>query len=614
MKKKNLILIILPLLLFACDNVSSSSSSDGFLSSFTPISENISESESSIGNIDEKYEKLDENLFTRLQTEGINVSGTINWKFSGQLTDAQTGISYDGSEKIVVNKFMGQNSSLLNSQVRNVSTSDNEDPDESYSFKVFKNAEGKLTRLYLGADNLVHEVPYMHEEVDDDGYTETVETAYDYYFGNPFSKISYTDLKQNTNGSYSLNFGINNFGTSMLFFGQMFEYDMSSINLYFKDGNINVSVTTNRYAYENSSVYNWFEASFEVSIAEIKDLTKPQPFEYVEENTPLRTAFDELANSLTGGGKGFTYNYTEKNGNTVYAQDITRMTSNGYISIHTLDSSKLPEGVAKYENGENYYFEYRNGNINKFGKSDSLFLPNYSSEYLSSDVFTKESENVYVAKNAVMARYISEQIFDKSHKNAIDGYNTVYSETCQGTDGLKIELKDGHISTITYNYVYFNKKIDGIVNITDINDTSLGYRFVTKNLGPIQSGYENFCGYYTTWEYGTDGDEDNRRYTLLVYGDGRYSFNGNEIKQGKLENDNFVIELDDGLSLSLKYCPAKTKLDLGYSSLSTRDYPVLYAQSTETRPSGTKAKHIVAFTLDESSEYNIDTGLSKGEE
>ena len=145
----------LPLLLFACDNVSSSSSSDGFLSSFTPISGNISESESSIGNIDEKYEKLDENLFTRLQTEGINVSGTINWKFSGQLTDAQTGISYDGSEKIIVNKFMGQNSSLLNSQVRNVSTSDNEDPDESYSFKVFKNAEGKLTRLYLGADNLV---------------------------------------------------------------------------------------------------------------------------------------------------------------------------------------------------------------------------------------------------------------------------------------------------------------------------------------------------------------------------------------------------------------------------------------------------------------------------
>lgn len=110
MKKKILLLTVLPLLLISCNEVvnSSSTSSDGeFASSFDPIRGSTSSTNTSIDNANETYEKLDETLFNKLKNGGINVSGEVNWKFSGQVTDSSTGQTYDASEKIQLNKFMG---------------------------------------------------------------------------------------------------------------------------------------------------------------------------------------------------------------------------------------------------------------------------------------------------------------------------------------------------------------------------------------------------------------------------------------------------------------------------------------------------------------------------
>ena len=133
MKKKFLLLTVLPLLLISCNEVvnSSSTSSDGeFASSFDPIRGSTSSTNTSIDNASETYEKIDETLFNKLKNGGINVSGEVNWKFSGQVTDSSTGQTYDASEKIQLNKFMGQNSSTLYSEVRIASqTTDEEEAD-----------------------------------------------------------------------------------------------------------------------------------------------------------------------------------------------------------------------------------------------------------------------------------------------------------------------------------------------------------------------------------------------------------------------------------------------------------------------------------------------------
>ena len=47
-------------------------------------------------------------------------------------------------------------------------------------------------------------------------------------------------------------------------------------------------------------------------------------------------------------------------------------------------------------------------------------------------------------------------------------------------------------------------------------------------------------------------------------------------------------------------------MDLGYASLTERSFPVLYGKTDDK-------SHIVTFKLDQNSEYNIDSGLVKGE-
>ncbi len=618
MKKKFLLLTVLPLLLISCNEVvnSSSTSSDGeFASSFDPIRGSTSSTNTSIDNANETYEKLDETLFNKLKNGGINVSGEVNWKFSGQVTDSSTGQTYDASEKIQLNKFMGQNSSTLYSEVRIASqTTDEEKADATYNFKVYRNQKGMLTKLYLGADNKIHEVPYVHEEIDEDGYTQQVETSYDYYFGNPFKNIEFKDLNQASNGAYNINsFVIDDFSTSLIFFGEMFEFEMNTATLFIKDGILNATIKSNRTSYEDTGIYTWLEANLTIYLATENDISKPLVYDHAEENAPLRQAFDELANSLINDGKGFTYNYTEKIGNTDYATYTTRMNSKGYVALN--NKQQKINGVAKYENNINYYFNIYDGiNPIKSGKSNSLLLPNYSSEFVSEDVFTKVDENIYEVKTSTLAKYVAEQIIDNEHKNTIDGHNSIYSSSYQGTNALRIELKDGHVSTITYNYVASNKLIDGIINVTNINATSLGFIFKTKDLRPIQPGYENFCGYFDSWEYGTSDDIDNKEYYhLLVYGDGKYSISykttgeTEEIKQGILnkENNTFTIVLK-GEQITLTYCPAGTKMDLGYASLTERSFPVLYGKTDDK-------SHIVTFKLDQNSEYNIDSGLVKGE-
>ena len=297
-------------------------------------------------------------------------------------------------------------------------------------------------------------------------------------------------------------------------------------------------------------------------------------------------------------------------------EEVKSQVSNEASNNKTLNNKQQKiNGIAKYENNINYYFNIYDGITPiKSGKSNSLLLPNYSSEFVSEDVFTKVDENIYEVKTSTLAKYVAEQIIDNEHKNAIDGHNSIYSSSYQGTNALRIELKDGHVSTITYNYVASNKLIDGIINVTNINATSLGFIFKTKDLRPIQPGYENFCGYFDSWEYGTSDDIDNKEYYhLLVYGDGKYSISykttgeTEEIKQGILnkENNTFTIVLK-GEQITLTYCPAGTKMDLGYASLTERSFPVLYGKTDDK-------SHIVTFKLDKNSEYNIDSGLVKGE-
>ena len=71
------------------------------------------------------------------------------------------------------------------------------------------------------------------------------------------------------------------------------------------------------------------------------------------------------------------------------------------------------------------------------------------------------------------------------------------------------------------------------------------------------------------------------------------------------ENNTFTIVLK-GEQITLTYCPAGTKMDLGYASLTERSFPVLYGKTDDK-------SHIVTFKLDQNSEYNIDSGLVKGE-
>lgn len=609
--KKSILLLAIPLLLVSCNGNkvstslsssenNSSESSNNFASSFNPVSDASNDSSDNISKDDTKYETFDETLFNKLKTGGIIVEGDVNWEFSGQITDSYYGTTYDASEKVKVSKFLGQESSYLTSEVRYSSTSDTSTPDSTYAFKVFKNKEGYLSRLYLGADNLIHEILYTQEEVDEEGYTSQVPIAYDYYFGNPFKDLLFTDLVKSQNNKYTLTgSNLNSFGRSFLFFGETFDFEMSSASLYVQDGEIHVDIMSNRENYESSGIYNWLSGSLTISLAEEKDIERPKPYEEVSENAPLKNAIQELATALNG--KGFTYNYLEKNGEEIYTQDITRMNSKGFVCTYLNNDSKVPQGIATYENGKNYFFEYRNSNIIKSGESDTLLLPDYAS--LSSAIFTKESENVYSVKTTLLARYAAEMIFDYYHKDAIDGALSSYSSSVQGTTGLTFTLQGGHISSITYNYKYFSKNITGCVTISDLNDTDLGYIFKTKNLGPVKKGNENFFGDFYSYDYGTLGAEIKISH-LVIDGEGNYTFNGVKTSDTPLTvvDNKATIITDDGYSIELAYYPENSEFDLGYSSLTKRYVPVLFGYSKNN-------EHRYTFQLDPNSEANKDSGL-----
>lgn len=633
MNKKSLcILTLAPLFLIGCANgteegntssdageTPTSSQEGQFVSSVNSVGSKGDDSNDSISTKPSNYDKLTESYFNELKTSGLLITGTVNWEFSGELTDSYYGTTYDGSESVKVEKFVGLSSSTLASEVTYAVTTEK----ANYSFRVFKNAQGKLVRLYLGADNKVHEVPYVMTDTDEDGDEVTINVPYDYYFGNPFNFIEYSDITANKDGTYSVNaYEAEEFGIATLFFGETFEAEMSSVTLSLKDDILHMDIKTKREAYESdSSVYNWFTGSFDVTLANKDDLDKPTPYAEVEENAPLKTAFAELEAALSEGGRGFTMSYTENYNDTEYARDVAKVNTEGFVNKPSASGS-VPNGIAKYDNGTYYYFEVRNGKVTKNGSSDSLLLPDYSENSLSAYVFQKDDENTYSARTRNLAQYAAYTMFDRDHAQNIYGYYSYLQEGfIQGTSDLVIHLKDGHIDTIDYNYVMYGKTINGTCVFSNINDTELGYPFKTKQLGPVQAGYEHFMGDFYSYDYGTVGREKSLpQWALRVYGDGKYSIlekeqgysqtlsDDAEKKQGVLNGDTFTITTPDGYEVALKYYEAGNEFELGYTdkngnpTKTPRYMAVLYGYSENK-------EHIFTFALDPYSEWNEDSGL-----
>lgn len=628
MKKKIICLLALtPLILAGCAKPSegnetsspSSSRTGDFVSSVNPVGPKSDESESPIDPKPGNYDELTESYFNELKAGGVTIKGTITWDFSAEVTDSTTGGTYSADEKITVDRFAGQASSTLKSEVRAKSTPDTDPADSTFSFRVFKNAEGILTRLYVGADNKVHEVPYMSTEYDEDGYEIQVPTAYDTYFSNPFTQINWGEIQKNSNGTYTVN--SDDFLVSALFFGQTFEAERSSITLSVKDNVIHADLKTKKMQYEyDTSVYNWLTGSLDIQLASKTDINKPQAYEEVAENLPLKNAFKELADALKEGGKGFDYNYLEELNGETYLKDVTYMTPEGFVSEFS-NTGKVPSGIAKYDDGKNYFFEFRNNEVRKSGTSATLHLPDYSEEALSAYVFEKEDENVYVTRTKALAQLVSETIFDYNHKDNIYGKWASYYTGYNGTSSLRITLDDGHISTIDYNYEYGGKLINGSCKVSNINDTSLGYEFKTKQLGPLKAGYEHFMGDFFSYDYGSLGiAEDRPQYTLRVYGDGRYWCYKHEeggkdpnepttFPQGKLEGDTFTFTLPDGMSVSLKYYEGENYFDLGYTDSEGKPTTTARTDTLYGKTSG--REHIFTFNLNPYSEWNEDSGLLK---
>ena len=165
MKKKIICLLALtPLILAGCDKPSngseessaSSNRTGDFVSSVNPVEPKPDESESPIDPKPGNYDELTESYFNELKAGGVTIKGTITWDFSAEVTDSTTGGTYSADEKIIVDRFAGQASSTLKSEIRAKSTPDTDPADASFNFRVFKNAKGNLTRLYVGADNKVY--------------------------------------------------------------------------------------------------------------------------------------------------------------------------------------------------------------------------------------------------------------------------------------------------------------------------------------------------------------------------------------------------------------------------------------------------------------------------
>lgn len=628
MKRKIICLLALtPLVLAGCDKPSngseessaSSNRTGDFVSSVNPVEPKPDESESPIDPKPGNYDELTEAYFNELKAGGVTIKGTITWDFSAEVTDSTTGGTYSADEKIVVDRFAGQASSTLKSEIRAKSTPDTDPADDGYNFRVFKNAKGNLTRLYVGADNKVHEVPYMSTDHDEDGYEIQVPTAYDTYFSNPFTQIKWNEIRKNSDGTYTVN--SDDFLVSALFFGQSFEAERSTITLSVKDNVIHADLKTQRMQYEyDTSVYNWLTGSLDIQLASKTDIDKPQAYEEVAENLPLKNAFEELANALKDGGKGFDYNYLEELNGETYNKDITYMTPEGFVTEFS-NTGKVPSGIAKYDDGKNYFFEFRNNKVRKSGTCDTLHLPDYSENALSAYVFEKEDENVYVTKTRALAQLASETIFDYYHKDNIYGRWASDYVGYEGTTSLRITLANGHVSTIDYNYEVGGKLINGSCKVTNINNTFLGYEFKTKQLGPVKAGYEHFMGDFFSYDYGSLGRaEDIPQYALRVYGDGKYWCYKHEegkddpkepktFPQGKLEGDTFTFTLPDGMSVSIKYYKGVNYFDLGYTDKQGKPTTTSREDTRYGETSG--REHIFTFNLNPYSEWNKDSGLLK---
>lgn len=625
--KKLLILALAPMALAACgvdpnssstaDDSTSSSRTGDFVSSVPSISDKSDDSSDSINSRPITYQTITEDFFNELKSGGVIISGNVNWEFSGEVTDPTYGTTYDASEKINFTKFAGQSSSTLNSEVRWTSTPDTDEADASYSFRVFRNEKGKLTRLYVGADNRVHEVVYTTADTDEDGYTINVEVGYDTYFANPFTLIEYSDIRDNKDGTYSItSYSADDFGIASMFFGEIFDADMNKCELTLSNGVIHADIVTARQPYEeDTSVYTWLSGSLDIVLAEQTDLTRPVPYEEVEENAPLGAAFNEIASAFEEGKKGATFTYSETYNGSPFLNDVTYMTPEGYVTESSASGS-VPNGIAKFDNGKNYYFEFRNNKIIKSGTSSSLLLPEYGTDYLSPYIFTKDSENTYSVKTVALARYAAMVMFDNNHSGNIYGKFSYLSELIAGTTNLVLTLEEGHLKSISYNYLSSGRQINGICIISDLNDTELGYQFKAKLLGPVQPGYEHFMGDFYSYDYGTIGWEKDKPYwRLRAYGDGRYAIQENEngsytsdipenatLSQGVLNGDTFTIKTPDGMDLSLKYYPADSSFDLGYGGLTPRMFPVIYGETANR-------EHVFTFTLDPYSEWNVDSEL-----
>lgn len=631
MKKQSKLLLITlsSLMLFSCaggDISSSSSSSESsnkggeFTSDVSSIPDKSDDTNPSISTKPSNYDAITEDVFNELRNSGLLIQGKVNWEFSGEVTDPTYGTTYDASEKISFTKFAGQSSATLNSEVRFSSTSDEADPDASYSFKVFRNEKGLLTKLYLGADNKVHEVIYTAEDTDEDGNKINVEVGYDRYFANPFKLIKYSDIRDNKDGTYSVtSYSASDFGIATMFFGETFEADVNKCLLTLESGIVHLDIQTARKIYEDdTSVYNWFTASMDIRLAENKDIDKPAPYEEDEEVKPLLNAFNEISNSLKEGGHGVTFSYSEYYQESEYRKDVTYMTPEGYVTESNAKGS-VPSGIAKFDNGKNYYFEFRNNKIVKSGTSNTLHLPEYGLDSLSPYIFSKDGENTYSVKTRALGQYAAMVMFDNDHAGNIYGKFSYLGESIQGTTNLVLTLEGGHLKSITYNYLYAGRLIIGTCIISDLNDTELGYQFKTMQLGPVQPGYEKFVGDFYSYDYGTIGVENNRpKWDLRVYGDGQYAIKergeigeladpipDNPTKsQGVLKGDTFTIVTPDGMELPLKYYPANSSFDLGYGGLTDRSFPVLYGE-TKNR------EHVFTFALDPYSVWNVDSGLIK---
>lgn len=630
MKKKTVCLLALaPLILAGCDEPTKGSSEDNsqpassqrtgeFPSSVNPVGPKSDESIPDVDPNPEKYDELTESYFNELKNGGVTIKGKISWDFSGEITDSTTGTTYSGDETIIVDRFAGQASSTLKSEIRAKSTPDSSAPDSSYAFKVYKNAKGVLTRLYLGADNQIHEVPYAQTEYDEDGYAYQAPVYYDTFFANPFTQIEWSDIRKNSDGTYTVN--SDDFLICALFFGQSYEAEANTITLSVKDGVIHADLKTKRMQYEyDTSVYNWLTGSLDIQLASKTNIDKPQPYEETADNLPLKNAFAELANSLKEGGNGFNYNYLEELEGKEYLKDVTYMTPDGFYSEYS-ESGKVPSGIAKYDNGKNYFFEYRNNKVIKSGTSATLLLPQYGEDVVSPYVFEKEDENVYVAKTKSLAQLVSEEIFDYNHKDNIYGKWSTQFAGYEGTSSLRITLANGHVSTIDYNYQVAGHTVNGTCSVTDINNSWLNFEFKTKQLGPVKAGYEHFMGDWFSYDYGTTGRaEDIPQYALRIYGDGKYfvykHIAGEDtpkdpatFEQGRIDGDKFVFTLPDGKETSIKYYTGENEFDLGYTDkngqpvLTKRYVDVLYGESANR-------EHVFTFALNPYSEWNKDSGL-----